>query len=344
MTNEKFIEKSNLIHNNLYRYISEYKGSRETVDIFCEKHGVFSQRADIHMNGSRCPKCVYDEKYLTNEKFIEKANLVHNFEYEYIDEYINSKKMIRILCREHGIFNQRPNSHLQGQGCSKCSFEKMKITNEKFIEISNNIHNFKYKYNDKYINIKTKISIVCKEHGEFKQRPDSHMKGSGCNKCIGLSMDKSLFIEKANSIHNKIYDYSLTDYINTRTKISIICKEHGEFKQTPNKHLVGRGCPKCGNKFGILEKKWLDSLKIEENNRQVKIENYVVDGIDYETNTIYEFNGNFWHGNPKIYKKDDINKVNGFTFGELYKKTLDKENYLKSIGYKVISIWESDFH
>lgn len=58
---------------------------------------------------------------------------------------------------------------------------------------------------------------------------------------------------------------------------------------------------------------------------------------------IYEFYGDFWHGNPNIYKCDEINSVNKISFGKLYSNTIDKENKLKSLGYGIISIWESDY-
>ena len=85
-------------------------------------------------------------------------------------------------------------------------------------------------------------------------------------------------------------------------------------------------------------------LNIPKNLRQYKIDNFYVDGIDFENNIIYEFNGDYWHGNPNIYNKDDMNKSCNKSFGELYQKTIKREKYLKSIGYKVISIWEDDFN
>ena len=54
------------------------------------------------------------------------------------------------------------------------------------------------------------------------------------------------FIEKAKLIHGNKYDYSKVEYINSQTKVCIICNEHGEFWQTPNNHLKSNGCPICG--------------------------------------------------------------------------------------------------
>ena len=118
---------------------------------------------------------------------------------------------------------------------------------EKFIEDAISIHNNKYNYSlVEYINCKTKVDIICKIHGTFQQRASHHMDGRGCVKCSDNRLCDSTFIERSNNIHNNKYDYSLVEYINYDTKVDIICKTHGTFQQTPNKHLSGKGCLKCG--------------------------------------------------------------------------------------------------
>jgi len=109
-------------------------------------------------------------------------------------------------------------------------------------------------------------------------------------------------------------------------------------------------CQSCSpSGISHLEKMWLNSLGIPDTpqTRSVRIEangkTYRADGFDPLTNTIYEFNGDFWHGNPNKYNPKDINKVKKITFGELYRKTLEKEANLKSAGFKLINIWEDDF-
>ena len=92
-----------------------------------------------------------------------------------------------------------------------------------------------------------------------------------------------------------------------------------------------------------MEGKWLDDIGIEIENRQYKIGKYIVDGYNPSTNTIYEFNGDFWHGNPNKYNSSDINPQTKCSFGDLYRKTLNKEKALLKRGYNVISIWESDY-
>ena len=77
----------------------------------------------------------------------------------------------------------------------------------------------------------------------------------------------------------------------------------------------------------------------------IKINNKIfkLDGYCEKTNTIYEFLGDFWHGNPKIFNSNDINPVIKKTFGELYTNTMNREKILRENGYNLISIWENDY-
>ena len=53
------------------------------------------------------------------------------------------------------------------------------------------------------------------------------------------------FIGKAIKKHGNKYDYSKVEYVNSQTKVCIICPEHGEFWQTPSAHVRGNACPIC---------------------------------------------------------------------------------------------------
>ena len=73
-----------------------------------------------------------------------------------------------------------------------------------------------------------------------------------------------MFIEKANQVHNNIYDYSKVEYITTQDKVCIICPKHGEFLQTPYVHLHGAGCPICNaSKLEIETHSFLEKNNIE---------------------------------------------------------------------------------
>ena len=107
-------------------------------------------------------------KKLTTETFIEKARKVHGDRYNYSRvNYINSTIPVKIICPEHGEFEQRPAKHLSGQNCPKCSKHYRKTTKE-FITEAKKVHNNKYDYSKvEYINGKTKVCIVCPKHGEY---------------------------------------------------------------------------------------------------------------------------------------------------------------------------------
>ena len=198
-------------------------------------------------------------KYNTKE-FVERAKEIHGDKYDYSKvEYINSQTKVCIICPEHGEFWQIPANHLQGDNCPKCSsievHNKQRFNTEEFITRAREIHGDKYDYSKvEYINNKTKICIICPEHGEFWQRPYKHLYcGRGCPRCGNTTkLTTKEFIEKAKKIHNNKYNYSKTNYITTEKKVCIICPEHGEFWQTPHSHLNGEGCPICKQRF--LEK------------------------------------------------------------------------------------------
>ena len=119
-------------------------------------------------------------------------------------------------------------------------------TTEQFIKEVKKIHKNKYDYSKvNYINSHTKVCIICPEHGEFKMLPYNHIKGHGCQKCVGKNKTTEDFIKEASLKHNNIYSYEKTVYSGAFKKLIIICPQHGEFLQTAHDHLTGRGCPIC---------------------------------------------------------------------------------------------------
>ena len=129
--------------------------------------------------------------------------------------------------------------------------EKQEFTTEYFIERARKIHGDKYDYSKVvYKMADEKVCIICPEHGEFWQSPVCHLMGQGCRTCGFKYRERhgnpEKFIEKARKIHGDKYDYSEMEYTNSKKEIKIICPEHGEFWQRPDKHTQGHGCPKCG--------------------------------------------------------------------------------------------------
>jgi hypothetical protein len=197
-------------------------------------------------------------RIVTTKEFIEKAKSIHGDKYCYDKViYKKAREKVIIICKRHKKrFHQTPDSHLRGSGCPICGKEnhllsQVKTINE-FIKEADKVHECKYDYSKvKYKNCKSKILIICPQHGEFKQEAKSHLTGRGCPECGKNSKIMSQrstveeFIEKSRAIHNYKYNYEKVLYIDDRTKVNIMCKKHGNFRQSPNNHLRGSGCPHC---------------------------------------------------------------------------------------------------
>jgi len=223
-------------------------------------------------------------KKITLEKFIDRANKIHNKRYDYsLVNYKNILNKIKIICPIHGEFEQSVKTHMNGSGCSKCK-GKYKLTKNRFIEFSNKIHNNKYDYSlmEDYKNMRTKIKIICPIHGVFEQSSDNHLKGCGCPECGSVKIPSTKeYISKVKIKHKNKYDYSLVIYKNAYTKIKIICPIHGVFEQKATNHLSGQGCAKCVGKnksvdeiIDMFNKKHnykYDYSLVEYKNRNTKI-------------------------------------------------------------------------
>jgi hypothetical protein len=341
---KKFIIASNIKHNNKYDYSLVCCIGREKIQIICPHHGVFEQSPKQHLKTCGCRKCSNTHGYSTGE-FIQRAKEKHGSKYDYSKiNYTNARTKVIIICPKHGEFEQIPRGHILGKGCPTCGGSE-KLTKHQFLTQADKKHKSKYDYSKtNYINARTKVIIVCPKHGEFEQVPFSHLIGKGCSACSGnKKLTTKEFTQKANFIHNNKYDYSMVNYKTNKKNVIIICFTHGQFEQTPDNHLSGRGCPHCTKSISKLSQQWLDKLNVKIREFKIPYTNYKVDGYDQETNTAYEFYGDMWHGNPLIYKRDDINPVNKKPCGQLYDETIKRENILKLMGYKIITIWESDW-
>jgi len=251
MTNkEKFILNANSKHNYKYDYsIVEYINSQTKVKIICPKHGIFEVKPNNHTQKSGCPKCKGDLisklKVKNTEQYIIDAKKVHGDKYDYsITDYKKSHDKIKIICHIHGIFEQKPNNHLNGQDCPRCIDNNIKSSTEEFIKRAKEIHGNKYDYSlVNYKNNKTNVKIIC-DGKIYEQSPKSHLKGINVK-----SLTKKEFIIKSRESHGNKYDYSLVEFDNTNDYIKIICPIHGIFEKMCYTHYKC-GCPICSESIG----------------------------------------------------------------------------------------------
>ena len=188
---------------------------------------------------------------MNTEKFILKARKIHGERFDYSQvEYFTALKKIKIICRKHGVFEQKPSYHLAGKiGCKKCV---LGLSNEEAIRRSKAIHKDTYTYSKyEYKGEAKKVIVTCKHHGDFETTAKTHWRGTGCQKCKGL---KYLFPEIAkefNSEKNKGIDIELIG-ARSHKKVWWKCLKGHEFqariyhRTNPTKLM---GCPICSGRL-----------------------------------------------------------------------------------------------
>jgi hypothetical protein len=295
-----FITKAKEKHGDKYRYWNVmYINNRTKINIFCNNcKDYFLQSPLNHLQNHGCKKCSNEKKSLntrySQSEFIDKLKNKHGDLYDYsLVKYNGSFEDINIICKNHGVFKQKAYIHLYGQGCPDCAGNK-KYTTDSFIKKAIEVHGDRYKYDiSVYTGSNNYVDIICNIHGTFKQNACDHIQGRGCNKCgIELTRNKLSyttedFINFASNIHGDKYDYSKVNYTLSNIHVTIICKVHNEFKQTPSSHLSGQGCPKCRiiniqntclEKYGVKNPSQIQSVR--EKVKQTCLNKY---GVEYTT-------------------------------------------------------------
>lgn len=190
LTQDEFIRRCIEKHGDAYDYsLVDFKGTQKKVTIICNNcKKQIEQLATNHVRGAKCFHC-YGKVRLSNTGFIEKSKAVHADRYSYsLVDYKNNKTKVKIVCKEHGGFMQRPYDHFQGKGCPDCAQElrtkKGTMTFGAYAERCNIKHSSKYEYDEKtYTKTDSLISIKCPKHGWFEQNAKAHLHGKGCRQC-----------------------------------------------------------------------------------------------------------------------------------------------------------------
>ena len=312
-------------------------------------------------------------KRMTKDEFIRRSEQIHQNEdgspkYTYGNvDYIKSSTPVLITCPIHGDFPQTPNNHLSGKGCNLCGINKKSSNTLDFIRSSESMPEHqnedgtpKYSYgNVVYVNNATPVLITCPIHGDFPQKPNTHLSGHGCKSCSHDDMrsNRDYFIQKAQQVHQNPdgtpkYTYDNVDYVHSKTNVNITCPihspTHGDFSQKPYLHLSGTGCPWCNESKG---EKIIERILFEKNIKSIPFKKYD-DCVSYkskmglnvrctklefdfylpENNTLVEFDGGYHFDNVRKKKKNNKH----YEYQILNDK--EKNEYAKSKGIKLIRI------
>lgn len=232
-----------------------------------------------------------------------------------------SKSKIPIWCNVHQKFftQMAANHRALGQGCPECSkivYKEKRKTPDPISDFKK-IHGDLYDYSlVKYVNTHTPVKIICEAHGEFLQKPLSHIQGQGCPSCwqnrkkvFGKSKTKTYretYAERAAKIHDG--KYALLKLPNdSHDHAEFYCPDHGSFSQKAYVHLLGHGCPACGRITSYAQRDvaaLVESfgLTVEQDNRTI-LNGLHIDIWVPSKNIGIEYNGNFWHTEKRVGNK-----------------------------------------
>lgn len=249
-----------------------------------------------------------------------------------------------------------------------------KLSHREFTTLLKKIHP-QYKLLEEYTGaLKTECFCVLHKK-EFMLNKVNHVfsrQGDGCSKCKTLNKRKSMSTTlKQKDFENRIMNLFpqhkvIGNYINCNTPVKAFCKTHKlNFDILPNNALYNKypQCPGCrGNawtkkrscrtssvsqkwiRLVCKHKRWKHSLvKCSDNGDEFYIHGIgFVDGYHPPTNTVLEFHGDYWHGNPKLYRPE-YETFTGKKAKDLYKRTKKREAAILKAGFSLIVMWEYDF-
>jgi len=225
MTTEQFVEEAVSLHGVKYDYSNaKYTSYGRPVSLRCLRHNlVFDVSPESHLKGKGCPLCEQEEIAMYEEG--KNEAIQRRCDYRKIQE--EKRK------RSKEIIQGRPSKN---------------YTWDVFVGTAKLIHGDDYDYRfveKEFVNTLTPVTIICKRHGAFLQKPRKHLLGQGCPRCIGRLRTTESFIEEAEEVHKGHYYYDKVKFVDYATPVTITCKIHGDFKMRPLKHLRGEGCPLC---------------------------------------------------------------------------------------------------
>lgn len=236
-------------------------------------------------------------KKMTTEEFLIRAEEIHGdlYDYSYV-EYLNTGTPVRIICPKHGEFMCSPRNHLRPEkprGCPKCGRDRqIKFATkpfDEFVSVAKKIHYGRYQYiPETYARAKSNMTMICAEHGEFRQTPDSHLRGAGCPTCAGETRAKKYRDSHASAVAQLVASQSdgkvmldATSYRGQNAGALFNCKQHGNFERRVILALkTTHPCPEC---LQIA----LDTFPQEAESLKAKVlsalgENYTVEPFEFD--------------------------------------------------------------
>ena len=354
--NKKFSKTQMNAMINFYKRINELGGkvigeySKDSVRVECKcknEHECSPIPGNIRQGQGRgmCLICTGQDPETAKQNFYKR---IKELEGEVIGEYVNARVRVECKCKKGHDCNPLPNSIQQGYGmCKICAGNDSKTAKQNFY---NNIKKLGGEVIGEYVNNNTPVKCKCKNEHDCNPRPSGVQQGHGmCLICTGQDPEtaKQNFYKRIKELGGEV----IGEYVNNNTPVECKCKNEHICNPRPSDVQQGQGmCNKCiTNGYSKVAIKWIESISKNiqhaENIGEYCIQNtkYKVDGYDEKTNTIYEFHGCFWHGCVKCYTdREEMNPISKKTYEELFKKTIERIEIFKNLGYNVVEKWECE--
>lgn len=369
LTNEQFIQRAITTHGGLYDYSAvNYLGIDTSVIIHCKVHGGFSQRPQKHLEGKGCPLCAVDKRKQTRldkygVEFIfqspnmqAKVNTTNQLKYGGIRPIQNQTILEQIKqtnIKRYGVDNPFKNNSIREQikqtNINKygvgtplaCDIIKHKIeqtnierygtksplSNQQIREQIKHTNLERYGVNNPLSNQQIREQI---KRTNFKRYGVEHIGQSHMVDILSLVEDSTWLYDQYITQNKTAAQIAIELEVNGTTIGNYLRKHEIEIKQ---RFWTSYKCQMWLEQQGVeLWQEW-----------NIPGTRYRADGYCKLTNTIYEFHGDYWHGNPYVFLSTEINEVVGKSMGDLYKQTIIREDLIKALGYNLIVMWESDF-
>lgn len=202
-----------------------------------------------------------------------------------------------------------------------------RLSKETVIEKFKVVHGDRYEYsNIQYVNNHTNVTVICKEHGSFRQSPVVHLRGNGCPICSGKKKHTTNEIIKTfKEMYGDEYDYSCTEYKGALEKFKVLCKHHGEFETIYNNMLRGWACPKCTKYRKNINQEFLKRA-IEVHGDKYDYTKVIYKNCSSKVEMICKVHGSFFQ-QPRIHiNGTGCQKCSNFTTSKIARNWLNSLN------------------
>ena len=342
-------------------------GSGKKVWWVCDKSHGWEATPNKRYKGTGCPCCSGRNVCADNCLSTIRQDIAKQWDYERNgkltprDVTCCSGKVVYWFCESGHSWPARISDRYSGSGCPYCSGRKVCKDNclaelrPDLLMEWDTVKNGGLTPYDVTVSSSKKVWWLCSNGHGWRAFVYNRLAGKGCPYCSNnlvcgsnciVNTHKVLVREWHPTKNGKLTPNDVTH--GSEKKVWWLCSKCGnEWKSFVYHRTKGHGCPQCANgPVSKISQEWLDSFNILQENREILLPDLKirVDAFVPETNTVYEFFGDYWHGNPEIFSPGEKNSHNGKTFGELYNETKARISRLEWAGYKVTYIWENDFN